>query len=214
MLRPPALNAVPCWRVEQRDGTAFVRERLAPAKRTLPGTGLPDSVVIIGGGAAGNMAAETLRQEGYTGPITLLGADPAPPCDRPNLSKDYLAGTAEADWIPLRPNEFHAQQGIDLKPATAVAALEPAARAVRLKDGSRLSYGALLLATGAEPIRLQVPGGRSAACARVAHTGRQRRLDRRGKNRPASGGDRRQLHRPGGRRVLACPPDCRACRCT
>ncbi|HEY6434620.1 MAG TPA: Rieske 2Fe-2S domain-containing protein, partial [Acetobacteraceae bacterium] len=102
MLRPPALNAVPCWRVEQRDGTAFVRERLDPTKRTLPGTGLPDSIVIIGAGAAGNMAAETLRQEGYAGPITVLGADPAPPCDRPNLSKDYLAGTAEADWIPLR----------------------------------------------------------------------------------------------------------------
>jgi NADPH-dependent 2,4-dienoyl-CoA reductase/sulfur reductase-like enzyme/nitrite reductase/ring-hydroxylating ferredoxin subunit len=158
-LRPPALNALPCWRVEQRDGMAFVREPLPAAPRpALAPTGLPQSVVIIGGGAAGNAAAETLREEGYPGPVTLLSADEAPPCDRPNLSKDYLAGSATEDWIPLRPLSFYATERIDLRLGTRVAAIEPAARALHLADGSRLPYGALLLATGAEPIPLAVPG--------------------------------------------------------
>ena len=158
-VRPPALNGLKYWRVEQRDGMAFVGEELpAPKPPKLSAAGLPVSVVIIGGGAAGNMAAETLRQEGYAGPITLLSADASRPYDRPNLSKDYLAGTAEPDWIPLRPAEFYVEHSIDLRLATRVAAIDPAARTVALEDGSRLSYGALLLATGAEPIRLDVPG--------------------------------------------------------
>ncbi len=158
-LRPPALNALTCWRVERRAGKAFVREPLpAVARPSLVQAGLPHSVVIIGGGAAGNAAAETLRQEGYDGPVTLLSADDAPPCDRPNLSKDYLAGTAQEDWIPLRPADFYAAQRIELRLGTRVAAIESAAHAVRLADGSRLPYGALLLATGAEPIALAVPG--------------------------------------------------------
>ena len=118
-LRPPALSGLPCWRVEQRDGMAFVREELQPpAAPSLSAAGRPTSIVIVGGGAAGHAAAETLRQEGYAGAITLLSADASPPCDRPNLSKDYLAGTAEADWIPLRPPEFYPQHGIDLQLAT------------------------------------------------------------------------------------------------
>jgi 3-phenylpropionate/trans-cinnamate dioxygenase ferredoxin reductase subunit len=158
-LRPPALNPVPCWQVEQRNGVAFVREKLPAASRpALASADLPQSVVIIGGGAAGNAAAETFRREGYAGPVTLLSADEAPPCDRPNLSKDYLAGTAPEDWIPLRPLDFYAEQQIDLKLGARVAAIEPAARAVRLSDGSRLPYGALLLATGAEPVRPDVVG--------------------------------------------------------
>jgi 3-phenylpropionate/trans-cinnamate dioxygenase ferredoxin reductase subunit len=158
--RPPALNPVACWRVERRDGFAFVCERLPtpepPARRVVAGA--PRSVVIIGGGAAGNAAAEALRQEGYAGPVTLLSADQALPCDRPNLSKDYLAGAAQADWIPLRPDSFYREQGIDLRLGARVDAIDPAARRVRLADGSHIAYGALLLATGAEPVRLDVPG--------------------------------------------------------
>lgn len=159
VLRPPALNAVPCWRVEQRDGMAFVREAMPSSEaRPRPGAEQPGSIVIVGGGAAGHAAAETLRQEGYAGAITLLSADAAAPCDRPNLSKDYLAGTAEPDWIPLRPPEFYAQHGIDLRLGTGVAAIEPAGHSVLLAGGTRLPYAKLLLATGAEPIRLDVPG--------------------------------------------------------
>ena len=130
-LRPPALNGLPCWRVEQRDGMAFVREQLQrPAPPSRSAAGLPASVVIVGGGAAGLAAAETLRGEGYAGAVTLMSADPSPPCDRPNLSKDYLAGTAEADWIPLRPPEFYPKHQIDLQLGTRVTAIEPGAHAV------------------------------------------------------------------------------------
>src|SRR6185437_3725303 len=102
--------------------------------------------------------AGTLRQEGYAGAVTLLSADAAPPCDRPNLSKDYLAGTAEPDWIPLRQDDFYSQHNIDLRLGTRVSAIDPQAHALTLADGSSLRYGALLLATGAEPVRLNVPG--------------------------------------------------------
>lgn len=158
-LRPPALNGLARWRTEQIDGRVFVREALpAEPLPVLDTAGLPESVVIIGGGAAGQAAAETLRNEGYAGPVTLLSADAAPPCDRPNLSKDYLAGTAPEDWIPLRPADFYTAQRIDLRLGVTVAAIEPASKAVRLADGSRVPYGALLIATGAEPVRLSVPG--------------------------------------------------------
>jgi NADPH-dependent 2,4-dienoyl-CoA reductase/sulfur reductase-like enzyme/nitrite reductase/ring-hydroxylating ferredoxin subunit len=158
-LRPPALNDLKTWRVEQRNGMAFVRDAL-PEERPpkLPPTGLPASVVIVGGGAAGNAAAETLRREGYPGPVMILSADPSPPCDRPNLSKDYLAGTAQADWIPLRAPDYYAGHGIGLKLNTRVTAVNAAGHMVSLADGTEIPYGALLLATGAEPIRLEVPG--------------------------------------------------------
>ena len=124
-LRPPALNDLPCWRVEQRDGMAFVREELQrSAAPSRPAVGLPASVVIVGGGAAGLAAAEALRAEGYAGAIILMSADPSPPCDRPNLSKDYLAGTAEADWVPLRPPEFYPKHHIDLQLGARVTAAD------------------------------------------------------------------------------------------
>ncbi len=158
-LRPPAWNDLKCWRVERRDGRAFVREalpRVRPPK--LAGAGLPESVVIIGGGAAGNAAVETLRREGYQGPVTMLSADRSMPYDRPNLSKDYLAGTAQADWIPLRSPKFYMDHHIDVRCGSRVVKLDPAQRALTLSDGSPVTYGALLLATGAEPNRLTVPG--------------------------------------------------------
>ena len=155
-LRAPALNPVSCWRVEQRGGTVYVREKLEAAPRRANTAQGP--IVIVGGGAAGEAAAEMLRREGYSGPITMLSDDDAPPCDRPNLSKDYLAGNAPEEWVPLRPLEFYREQGIDLRLDTRAAAIDTAAREVRLADGDRCRYGALLLATGAEPVRLNVPG--------------------------------------------------------
>lgn len=159
MERAPALDGLPCWRVERRDGRAVVVDaRPAAVPPALKETGLPSSVVIVGGGAAAIAAAVTLRQEGYPHAITLLSADADPPYDRPNLSKDYLAGTAEADWLPLRAPSFYAEQRIDVRCNTRVTRLDPAQRSVELADGSCIEYGALLLATGAEPNRLNVPG--------------------------------------------------------
>jgi apoptosis-inducing factor 3 len=159
-LRAPALDPVACWRVEQRDGKIFVREKLEPAARPARTRSRtpPQSIVIIGGGAAGNAAAEMLRREGYAGPVTMLSADEARPYDRPNLSKDYLAGNAPEEWIPLRPADFYREQGIDLQLGARVAAIDSGDREVRLTDGRRYRYGALLVASGAQPVRLAVPG--------------------------------------------------------
>jgi len=152
-LRPPALNDVPCWNVEVQDGTVRVgvKRKPAPPQRRSKG---PESVLIVGGGAAGNCAAETLRRDGFEGPITIVDPDPDAPYDRPNLSKDYLAGNAPEEWIPLHPPEFYQEKGIELRRGPRVASLDPAGRRVRLDDGTELRYGALLLATGASPIRL------------------------------------------------------------
>jgi 3-phenylpropionate/trans-cinnamate dioxygenase ferredoxin reductase subunit len=159
LLRAPALDGLTCWRVERRDGRAVVLDaRPAAAPPVSKAAGLPESVVIVGGGAAAIAAAVTLRQEGYPHAITLLSADSEPPYDRPNLSKDYLAGTAEADWLPLRGESFYTDGRIDVRCGTRVARLDPAQHAVELADGSQVGYGKLLLATGAEPNRLTVPG--------------------------------------------------------
>jgi len=160
-LRPPALNPIDCWQVVREGDLARVVGKREPAPApgvTGAGAGAPASVVIVGGGAAGQVAAETLRREGYEGPVTLLSADAAPPCDRPNLSKDYLAGSAPEEWIPLRPDDFYAEQKIDLQLGVRVSAIDTAGREVVLEGGGRHAYGALLLATGAEPVRLDLPG--------------------------------------------------------
>src|SRR6266511_3222400 len=160
-LRPPALNPVPCWRVERQGDRIFVREKgaAAPKPAPLPAAGVPGSIIILGGGAAGNSAAETLRREGYAGGIAMLSADSSAPYDRPNLSKDYLAGSASEEWIPLRSPEFYREHGIELRLGTRAAAIDTARHEVQLEDGSRQPYDALLIATGAEPVRLDVPGG-------------------------------------------------------
>ncbi len=158
-LRAPALNPVSCWRVEQHDGRCFVGERLPPAPAATPrGARAPRAIVIVGGGAAGNAAAEALRREGHAGRITMLSADTSVPYDRPNLSKNYLAGNAPEEWIPLRAPEFYRELEIDLRLQTRVAAIDIADRRVRLADGRREPYDALLIATGAEPVRLDIPG--------------------------------------------------------
>src|SRR5215471_9308093 len=155
----PAFNPVGCWRVEKRDGKIYVREKVepAPAARAKK-PAAPDRVVIVGGGAAGFAAVEMLRREGFGGSITMVSTDDAPPYDRPNCSKDYLAGNAPEEWMPLRPPEFYSENGIDLRLTTEVAAIDARARNVNLADGNSLPFDKLLLATGAEPIRLDIPG--------------------------------------------------------
>ncbi|HYC32218.1 MAG TPA: FAD-dependent oxidoreductase, partial [Gemmatimonadales bacterium] len=153
-LRPPALNDVACYDVELRAGKVFVTGRKKPAPRPKARLTTPGSVLIVGGGAAGDNAAATLRREGYAGPITIVDPDPDAPYDRPNCSKDYLAGNAPPEWLPLRSADFDRDNDIERLGGRRAAALEPAARRVRLDDGSMREYGAILLATGASPVRL------------------------------------------------------------
>jgi len=160
-IRAPALNDLTCWTVEQRDGKIFVGEkresaRPAPAHGSRPELH-PGSIAIVGAGAAGNAAAEMLRREGYIGPLTIFDSDDDAPYDRPNLSKDYLAGNAPEEWIPLHPKSYYEDLKIELVTKNRVKELDAAARRLVLDDGTSRDFDAILLATGASPIRLDIP---------------------------------------------------------
>jgi len=120
--------------------------------------GAPDKIVIVGGGAAGFAAADMLRRHDFRGSIVMLSNDAAPPVDRPNLSKDYLAGNAPEDWLPLRPDSFYTEARIDLRLNSNVASIDTKSRNVLVDGGAAVPYDRLLLAMGAEPVRLPIPG--------------------------------------------------------
>jgi apoptosis-inducing factor 3 len=160
-LRAPALSPVASWWVEHRDGKIFVRAKRTRSESTprhKSEGAAPERIVVVGGGAAGFAAVELLRREQYQGAITVLSADDAAPADRPNLSKDFLAGSAPEEWVPLRPNDFYSENGIDLRLKANVVGIDPLLREVGLADGSKVPYDRLLLATGAEPARLSITG--------------------------------------------------------
>jgi 3-phenylpropionate/trans-cinnamate dioxygenase ferredoxin reductase component len=114
--------------------------------------------IIVGGGLAGALAAETLREEGFDGSITLLGEEPHRPYERPPLSKDYLQGKAARDSIFAHPEPWYADHAVELRLGTAVTSLDPALRTVTTATGEQLGYDKLLLTTGSTPRRLNVPG--------------------------------------------------------
>jgi NADPH-dependent 2,4-dienoyl-CoA reductase/sulfur reductase-like enzyme/nitrite reductase/ring-hydroxylating ferredoxin subunit len=153
----PALSSIACYEVQRRGDRVIVGQR-----KTLPGAtpppSSPGSVVIIGAGAAGAAATERLRDLGYRGPITLIGDELSSPVDRPNLSKDYLAGSAPEEWVFLRTPEFYEQINVALRPGDAAVELNAERKTVTLESGEVLPYEALLLATGAEPVRLPIEG--------------------------------------------------------
>jgi apoptosis-inducing factor 3 len=125
----PALSDTSCWKIEKRGDRFFVMGKIGKKPARKPKS-LPASVVIVGAGASGNAAAEMLRREGYDGPVTLVGGDEFLPYDRPNLSKDYLAGTAPEEWIPLRSADFYREQKIDIITNTAEVAIDPKTKQV------------------------------------------------------------------------------------
>lgn len=157
----PAFDAIACWKVE-RDGERFVVREPAPAAaraaQARPAGEEPERIVIVGGGAAGFAAAEMLRRQGWMGSLTLLSSEADAPVDRPNLSKDYLAGSAPEEWIPMRGGDFYAANKIDLRLATTATRIDTAARTVHTQDSASFGWDRLLLATGAEPLRLPIPG--------------------------------------------------------
>jgi NADPH-dependent 2,4-dienoyl-CoA reductase/sulfur reductase-like enzyme/nitrite reductase/ring-hydroxylating ferredoxin subunit len=173
----PALSDLPCYDVLlDNDIVRVTRKRTgghlhgsghrargsrAPEKVIVepsPITG-PSSVLIIGAGAAGNACAEMLRREGYRGSVALVDGDRDAPYDRPNLSKDFLAGSAPEEWLPLHPKEFFETQRLEILSGVTAKKIDAKARTVRLSDRTTRSYEVLLIATGATPIYLDVPGG-------------------------------------------------------
>lgn len=163
-LRAPALSPVSRWEIERRGDTVVVTKEIKVKDGSTPMepfSTLPadvSRVLIVGAGVAGNAAAEMLRRRGFTGTISMIGADPAGPYDRPNLSKDYLAGTAQEDWLPLHSASFYKRHEIELLTSTRVKSIDVAARKATLENGETRDYDRLLLCTGAEPIALKVPG--------------------------------------------------------
>lgn len=162
-LRAPALSPVACYHVERRGDRVVVtgKEERDPLASTYPAANpprvTPRAVVIVGAGASGSAAAEMLRRCGYKGSITIVDEERRSPYDRPNLSKDYLAGNAPAEWIPLRPDDFYAQHDITIVRARATR-LDTATKQLEVEGHAPIRYDALILATGADPIRLGLPG--------------------------------------------------------
>ena len=158
-LRAPALDRVPCFRVEENDDTIFVRDRIEPPSlylRTLASP--PTSIAIVGAGAAGVAAAEMLRRCGYPGSIKLFDQLHTAPVDRPNLSKDYLAGTAEEEWVNLRPEDFYQTHNIELIRGERITRIDTRARSLVTESGAIVQFSTLLLATGSSPVKIPVPG--------------------------------------------------------
>jgi apoptosis-inducing factor 3 len=158
-LRAPAFGPVDSWQVEQRDGKIFVREKRAePSAKRHVKSDAPNRIVIVGGGGAGFAAAEMLRRQKYEGAIVMLSSDDTPPVDRPNLSKDYLAGSAPEEWVPLRDVNFYSENAIDLRLNATVTGIDVGSREVVLATGDKIPFDRLLLATGAEPVRPSISG--------------------------------------------------------
>ena len=157
MVAPPALDDLPVYPVKVENGDVYLGKAESP--KVAKSSGLDKrTVLIVGAGAAGNTAAEALRREGFDGHIQLLTAEPDRPYDRPNLSKEFMAGTAPADWIPLRSEAFYTENQIDLLTNHRVTDLDPVEHSVTLARGKKLHFDQCLLATGGIPRSLDVQG--------------------------------------------------------
>ena len=161
---PPALDALVSYEVHVEGERVIVRvpeeasdrRAIALAKRDV--TADSRQFVIIGAGAAGYVAAQTLREEGFQGHVVMITREDRAPYDRPNLSKDYLHGHADPEWLPLRSQEFFAEHDIQLLLNREVTRVDAQAKTIVFEGGDTMDYDALLVATGGAPVRLNIPG--------------------------------------------------------
>ncbi|MFP4529234.1 MAG: FAD-dependent oxidoreductase [Candidatus Kapaibacterium sp.] len=163
-LEPPAIDSIPSLDLEIEDGDIYIIVPDDYKEFRMPDMKVPDHVdeeltyVIIGAGAAGNAAAQTLREDGFPGRIIMFTREEHLPYDRPNLSKDYLSGNAPREWMPLRDDDFFEKNKIDLRRGIEIRKINVAEHMVSFTDGGWQSFHKLLIATGGEPIRLDLPG--------------------------------------------------------
>ncbi len=163
MLLGPALDDLPAWEVKTRGGDVLVRPA-GPVEIPMPAGRDDRTFLIVGGGAAAEAAAEMLRRQGFAGRIRIITRETDLPYDRTMLSKDYLAGTAKASWVPLRKKPFYERLQIEFLTGRTVTGLDPDRRRVTLDDGQILDGERILLATGGIPRALDIPGGNLPGC--------------------------------------------------
>jgi NADPH-dependent 2,4-dienoyl-CoA reductase/sulfur reductase-like enzyme/nitrite reductase/ring-hydroxylating ferredoxin subunit len=166
MVSPPAMNDLPVYPVKVEAGDVWIGEAVKP-KFPKPQAALgsdPRVFLVVGAGAAGNAAAETLRREGFAGRVVMVTGEDERPYDRPNLSKDFLTGKAGEEWLPLRGPKFYAAQGIELLTGHRVRSLDPGKKTIAFANGETLAFDRALLATGGVPRRLAVPGADGPGC--------------------------------------------------
>ncbi|WP_413944411.1 FAD-dependent oxidoreductase [Bdellovibrio sp. HCB-162] len=157
VLKAPALNPIAAWHVEVRDEKIFVVDKKAPVVKPRENTA-SQKFVIVGGGAAGAAAAVMLRRHGFQGTIQLISEDKSLPYDRPNLSKDFLAGNAPEDWLPLYSEEFYKENKIHVELKVRVEKIDPHRQTLLLSNSKTLKYDRCLIATGGSPVIPPIPG--------------------------------------------------------
>lgn len=161
---PPALDALTCYDVRVEGDRVLVNVPDVAPERRQPAMVRRDpnvdtrQFVIIGAGAAGYAAAQTLREEGFRGNVVMITREDRAPYERPNLSKDYLNGHAEPEWMPLRPDEFFTDRDIQLLRHKEVTRVDAHSKTITFAGGETMEYDALLVATGGAPVRLNIPG--------------------------------------------------------
>lgn len=160
---PPGLNNLPSYGTKVENGQVWVR-RFGKGTIPMPEGGDDRTFLIVGAGAAGNSAAETLRREGFAGRIVMVTGEAHGPYDRTMLSKDLLSGEAPAKWLPLRGQKFYDRLKIEVIPEKLVTAVDPPSRSVTFADGTTMKADRILLATGGTPRSLDLPGADKPGC--------------------------------------------------
>lgn len=157
LLGPPALDCLRTFATRIDSGALYLRPE-EPPQIAMPEGSDSRRIVIVGGGAAGNACAETLRREGFAGQITMLSADHERPYDRPMLSKGFVSGMAEESWLPLRSQEFYDRLQVDLLTDRWVNRVDVESREIFCDNGDTYTADRIVLATGSRPRRLNIPG--------------------------------------------------------